>query len=47
MVNVKTMLLYPVRDEIEVILKVFFVFDIVNGLEEENVVGIKDKMSIK
>jgi len=46
MVNVETMLLYPVRDEIEVILKVF-VFGIVDGLEEENVVSVKDETSIR
>jgi len=47
MVNVETMLLYPVRDEIEVILKVLFVFGIVDGLEEENVISVKDETSIR
>jgi len=46
MVNVETML-YPVRDEIEVILKVFFVFGIVDGFEEENIISIKDETSIR
>ena len=38
----KTMLLYPVEDKIEVLLKGFLIFDVINRLAEDDVISVED-----